>query len=34
MPVDRLLPSEEAGVDVVVDLRDPVASPADFLLRR
>jgi transcriptional regulator with XRE-family HTH domain len=34
MPVDRLLPSEDTSVDVVVDLRDPAATPAELLLRR
>lgn len=33
MPVDRLLPSEEAG-DVVIDLREAAPTSADVLLRR
>ena len=34
MPVDRLLPSDDATRDAVIDLRDNATSAAEALLRR
>ena len=34
MPVDRLLPSDDATGDAVIDLRDSAATAAEELLRR
>ena len=34
MPVDRLLPPEDASSDTVIDLRDSITTAGDALLRR